>query len=236
MRKKDLYHEAAHNPLGGKFIRDLVFGANDGVVTMIGFLTGISGAISETPTILISGIIVIISGAVSMALGNYQAVKSQKEFYKSQREIEKEEIEEEPEEEVEEVRNIYEEMGFSKGEVDLLTKKVTSDKRLWAEVMLRDELGLLPETYIDPLKSGLWIGGAYILAGLPPILPYFFSENVRVSLFWSVLVSLLILFLTGTVRARLTRRKPILVGFEVVLIGSVAALIGFLVGQVVPSA
>lgn len=71
------------NPLEGEFLREIIFGANDGVVTSIGFLVGIVGAVSNQTLIVISGVLTIVAGAASMALGNYLGVKSQNEFYKS---------------------------------------------------------------------------------------------------------------------------------------------------------
>lgn len=71
------------NPLEGEILREIIFGANDGVVTSIGFLVGIVGAVSNQTLIIISGVLTIVAGAASMALGNYLGVKSQNEFYKS---------------------------------------------------------------------------------------------------------------------------------------------------------
>src|SRR3990167_5866802 len=128
------------HPTSGGFLRDIVFGANDGVVTAIGFLVGISGSVTEQSIVVIAGALTIIAGAASMALGNYLAVKSQKEFYDQMEKIERWEMDNKPDVETDEVREIYTNYGFDRETVDLLTKKVTAHRELWLKVMMRDEL------------------------------------------------------------------------------------------------
>ena len=74
---KTIAEREPQHPASGNFLRDIVFGANDGVVTAIGFLVGISGTMVNQSTVIIAGTLTIVAGAASMALGNYLAVKSQ---------------------------------------------------------------------------------------------------------------------------------------------------------------
>jgi len=149
---KTIAEREPQHPASGNFLRDIVFGANDGVVTAIGFLVGISGTMVNQSTVIIAGTLTIVAGAASMALGNYLAVKSQKEFYDSMEKIERWEMDNKPDVERDEIREIYTNMGFDKQTVETLTKKVTSDRELWLAVMMRDELGLVKEE--SPKISG----------------------------------------------------------------------------------
>ena len=157
------------HPTSGGFLRDIVFGANDGVVTAIGFLVGISGSVTDQSIVVIAGALTIIAGAASMALGNYLAVKSQKEFYDQMEKIERWEMDNKPDVERDEIREIYENYGFDRETVDLLTKKVTAHRELWLKVMMRDELGLVKEE--SPRIAGILVGLFYLLGGVPPLLP-----------------------------------------------------------------
>src|SRR3989304_7605072 len=141
MPGKSIAEREPEHPASGHFVRDIVFGANDGVVTAIGFLVGIAGSVTEQKIVVIAGALTIIAGAASMALGNYLAVKSQKEFYDAMEKIERWEMENKPDVEQDEIREIYTNYGFDKETVEVLTKKVTSDKELWLRGMMRDELG-----------------------------------------------------------------------------------------------
>src|SRR3990167_5541344 len=127
MNSTKIAEREPEHPATGQFLRDMVFGANDGVVTAIGFLVGIAGSVTEQRIVVIAGILTIIAGAASMALGNYLAVKSQREHYNAMEKIEKWEIENKPETEKAEVRQIYTSLGFDNQTVETLTNKVVAD-------------------------------------------------------------------------------------------------------------
>lgn len=215
------------HPNAGGFIRDIVFGANDGVVTALGFLIGFAGTVSHQQTIVIAGTMEIIAGAASMALGNYLAVKSQKEFHDQMERVERWEIEHKPEIEKDEIREIYTGMGFDKESVAFLTKKVTADKELWLKVMMRDELGFTKEENERPVISGLIIGFFFILGGLPPLLPFIMVQSVPLALVLSFAAAILVKIVIGYIRWFLNKGSLYRNVTETILIGVTAAAIGF---------
>ncbi|MDP2632957.1 MAG: VIT1/CCC1 transporter family protein [Candidatus Curtissbacteria bacterium] len=217
------------HPTSGGFLRDIVFGANDGVVTAIGFLVGISGSVAEQSIVVIAGALTIIAGAASMALGNYLAVKSQREFYDQMEKIERWEMEHKPDVETDEIREIYTNYGFDKQTVEILTKKVTSDKELWLKVMMRDELGLAKED--SPTLAGVIIGLFYLLAGIPPLLPFIFFRPLTRALIMSVIVAIFVMALIGFIRWWLNKGSLGSKVTETIVIGLVAAGIGFAAGE-----
>ena len=223
--------ETEPHPTWGKYIRDIVFGANDGVVTALGFLVGITQTSVESQFILISGIVVIIAGAVSMALGNFLAVRSAKQFYSAELERENWEIDNLREKEIEEIGDIYKNMGFSGPELNSLVKKVTSNRDLWLKVMMRDELGLLEEENKKPVWNGLIIGTVYIIAGIPALLPFLLLEEVKAALIWLIIISLLVMFGIGIIRSLVNKTKIWTSSIEVIIIGILASLIGFIAGR-----
>ena len=218
------------HPSSGQFLRDIVFGANDGVVTAIGFLVGIAGSVSEQGIVVIAGALTIIAGAASMALGNYLAVKSQREFYDAMEKIENWEIDNKPDVERDEIREIYTNYGFDKDTVEVLTKKVTADRNLWLRVMMRDELGLTREE--APTIAGVLIGFFYLLAGLPPLLPFIFIKPLTRALVASIFVSILVMGFIGALRWWLNKGSFGAKVSETIAIGLIAAGIGFAAGEV----
>lgn len=226
---KEIAEREPQHPTSGQFLRDMVFGANDGVVTAIGFLVGIAGTVANQTIIVIAGVLTIIAGAASMALGNYLAVKSQREFYEAMEKVELWEMENKPEVERDEVAEIYTNMGFDKPTVELLTKKVTADRELWLKVMMRDELGLTREE--SPKLAGILIGLFYLAGGVPPILPFILVTPVTRALIMSIFVSILVMALIGVMRWWLNRGNFGTKIVETIVIGLVAAAIGFLAGE-----
>ena len=226
---KEIAEREPQHPKSGNFLRDMVFGANDGVVTAIGFLVGITGSVSEQNIVVIAGVLTIVAGAASMALGNYLAVKSQKEFYDAMEKIERWEMENKPEVERDEVREIYTNYGFDKQTVEILTKKVTSDKELWLRGMMRDELGLVREE--SPKISGVLIGLFYLAGGIPPLLPFIFLQPLARALIASVFVSLLVMAFIGMLRWWLNKGRLATRVIETITIGLLAAVIGYVAGE-----
>jgi len=229
MPEKLIAEREPQHPTSGQFLRDIVFGANDGVVTAIGFLVGIAGSVTEQRIVVIAGALTIIAGAASMALGNYLAVKSQREFYDAMEKIENWEIDNKPDVERDEIREIYTNYGFDKDTVETLTKKVTANRDLWLRVMMRDELGLVKEE--SPRIAGVLIGFFYLLAGIPPLLPFIFFTPIARALLMSIFVSVLVMTFIGSIRWWLNRGSFGTKIAETIVIGLVAAAIGFIAGE-----
>jgi predicted membrane protein (TIGR00267 family) len=223
------HHEEWHTPKG-RAIREIIFGMNDGLVTTIGFLAGVTSSISEGRYILLAGIAEVVAGAISMSIGGYLATKSQREFFQSEVEREKWEIEKMPEKEAQEIRDIYGEMGFSRSEQEMIVNRVTSDKELLLRFMKREELGLIDEHLDEPLQVAVIMGLSFVVGSLPPILPYFFAHSPHSAIGVAVLVSVLFLFLTGVMKTRLTKVRPLRSGLETTLLGVFACGVGYGLG------
>ncbi len=58
------------------YIGDLVYGANDGVVTTFAVVSGVAGAGLSTLTIVILGIVNLLADGFSMGASNYLAIRS----------------------------------------------------------------------------------------------------------------------------------------------------------------
>src|SRR3972149_3864741 len=186
MPGRQIAEREPEHPASGEFLRDIVFGANDGVVTAIGFLVGISGSIANQGVVVVAGILTIVAGSASMALGDYLGVKSQREHYEAMEKIERWEMKHKPDVERDEIREIYTNYGFDKQTVEILTKKVTSDKKLWLDVMMREELGLSEQSNEKPILAGVIMGLFYLMGGVPPLLPYIFVTPLSRALLMSI--------------------------------------------------
>ncbi len=225
------YHgEEWHTPKG-RFVREVVFGINDGLVTHVGFVAGVTGAVMDSRIVFLTGLAAIVAGGLSMFIGAYLSTKSQREFFESEIARERREIEEEPEREIQEIRDIYSELGFTKDEVEMIVKRVTSDKDLWIRFMLREELGILEENFDDPRKVGIVMGASFAVGGIPPVLPYAFGGDVYTALYMAVGVSLLALFGVGVGKTLVTKKPWFKSGMEMMILGSLAALVGFVIGK-----
>src|SRR5213594_5020783 len=76
---KRFHKEAWHTPQG-RLIREVIFGLNDGVISTIGFLAGVTATIGDLHTVALGGLAAAFAGALAMGIGAYVASKSQRRF------------------------------------------------------------------------------------------------------------------------------------------------------------
>ena len=218
----------------GQRLRDFVFGFSDGMVTTLAIISALSAAAVGNTLIIFAGIANVIADAISMALGGYISSKSQIEVYKNAERKEKMEMEEVPDIEREEIREIYRQKGFSGKLLEDVVKKITSNKKVWLEVMMHDELGLSRDVLNEkPNIVGLTIFAGFVIAGFVPVIPYLFlpvTEAFQVA----VPLAFISLFVMGSLRSIFTGRSWLKSGLEVLAIGLLATAAAYFVGSLVP--
>src|SRR4030088_598723 len=85
------------HPHRGDWLREIVFGLNDGLVTTLVFLMAVS-AVASTRLLLVV-LSEVMAGGISMALGGYLSARTEQEVLEQRIATERYEIEHEPEEE-----------------------------------------------------------------------------------------------------------------------------------------
>lgn len=171
-----------------------------------------------------------------MAAVAYTSTLAETAHYESEREREYRHVRLVPAVEREEVRAIYYQKGFSGELLDQIVDKITADEDVWVGVMMAEEHQLIPSNRRDALKSALVVGLAAIIGSLIPLVPFLILP-VQTSIWVSLLISGLTLFVVGVYKARTTVGHPGKSGFEMAIIGIISALVGYFVGLIleVPS-
>ena len=67
------------------YLRDLVYGANDGIITTYAVVAGAAGGALSGRAVLIVGTANLIADGLSMAVGNYLGIRSQESVRRAQR-------------------------------------------------------------------------------------------------------------------------------------------------------
>lgn len=210
-------------------IRDFVFGFGDGINTSLGIAAGVGGADVSSNFIILAALVGMFTGAKAMAVQNYLAVKSQRQLLKSEIAREEWEIENKPDLERQEIEDIYKAKGFSGKDLEMVVNKITSDKKVWLDTMLTEELKLNIEVVGNPLKSAFRMFGAFLVGGILPIIPFFFLEGY-VPLAIAIGISLSTSFLVGAVKSKLANMSILKGGLEMAGLGTGIALLGFGIG------
>ncbi|HXV66892.1 MAG TPA: VIT1/CCC1 transporter family protein [Nitrosopumilaceae archaeon] len=211
-------------------MRDFIFGFGDGINTSLGIAAGVGGASVSSDLIILAALVAMFTGAKAMAVQNYLAVKSQRELLSSEINRENWEIENKPEDERKEIEDIYKAKGFTGNDLKMIVDKITSDKKVWLDTMLREELNLNLEILGHPIKSALRMFGAFLIGGILPIIPFFFSSGFT-PLFIAIGMSLAASFIVGAVKSRMANTSFLKGGIEMAGLGTGIALIGYGIGS-----
>ena len=222
-----------HKTESGAYIGEAVYGALDGIVTTFAIVAGVEGAGLSSGIVLILGFANLIGDGLSMGVGSYLSTKSRREYEKSERKRELWEIENYPQGEREEIREIYRKKGFSGADLDRAVEIITSDKDIWVNTMMREELGIIEEDS-PPFLNGLSTFISFIIAGFIPLLFFVLALAVprlqQYTFAMSVVLTALALFGVGSLRVMVTRARWWHSGIEMLIVGGMAALGAYIIG------
>ncbi len=217
----------------GEVVRDVVIGMADGLTVPFALAAGLSGAVTSTSIIVTAGFAEIVAGSIAMGLGGYLAGKSDVEHYDSEYKREMYEIDKMLDHEKDEVMEILEDYGLTHAESLPIVESLATRPSDFADFMMRFELGLEKPNPKRALQSGTTIGGAYIFGGLIPLAPYILINEAHTALLWSIVITVIALFIFGYIKGTFTGTKPLKSAIQTCLIGSVAAGVAFLVARLI---
>ncbi|HEY3994263.1 MAG TPA: VIT1/CCC1 transporter family protein [Ktedonobacteraceae bacterium] len=216
------------HPHGGAWLREIVFGLNDGLVTTLVFLMAVSGTTSSNLLLIMLG--EVMAGGVSMALGGYLSARTEQEVLEKRIATERYEIQYEPEEERAELRAIYRRKGIQGPLLERIVDHLTADEERWHQALVHDELGVVEDDKIKPWWQGLQVGISFVIGGLIPTIPVLFAlPQIR---WWAYGLTALTAMGLGAIKARYIQKGPLRAGLEflvVVTLGTLAGVgLGFL--------
>jgi VIT1/CCC1 family predicted Fe2+/Mn2+ transporter len=227
-----LHHEENHLK-SSDFITDVVIGMSDGLTVPFALAAGLSGAVASNALVTTAGIAEIIAGSIAMGLGGYLAGRTEVDHYDAELRREYDEVERVPEREKQEIRDVFAEYGFSPEIQEVITEELSKDKDKWVEFMMRFELGLEKPNPKRATNSAATIGISYIIGGIIPLLPYYFTATPSEGLVYSAGVTLICLFVFGYFKSKVTGQPVIAGALKVMMIGALAAGAAFSIARLV---
>ena len=216
-------------------VREAIFGAQDGVTSILAVVITVATATNQQFTVLVAGLAAALAEILSMGAGEYMSSKSQREIFLSQIEKERREVEERPGESEAEVAYMLEREGLPEAAAHRVAAELATAPRVLLKTMVEKELGLTVDEGGSPLQGAVILAGAFAVAALIPIGPFFFFP-VPVALVVAVLLSSVVMFGLGVAKSRLTGRGPIRSGLEIVALVIAATLGGWIFGSLIPRA
>jgi len=214
-------------------VRDIVIGMSDGLTVPFALAAGLTGAVASTAIVVTAGLAEIVAGSIAMGLGGYLAAKTDSEHYASELAREHRETIDLPDVETEEVAKVFRDYGLSQAQLQPILTAITSDRKKWVDFMMRFELGLEAPDPTRASRSAGTIAASYIAGGLIPLAPYILMHQILPALWISVGVTLLALFVFGSVKGHYTGVKPLRGGAQTVLVGGLAAGAAFFIARLI---
>ena len=214
-------------------LREVVFGAQDGILSTLALVTSVAVAVEQTSIVLVAGFAGALAGMISMATGAFLGSRAEQDVKRAEIAREAAELEANPAEELAELTVIFQREGRSYEEARHLADEIAQDKDLWLRTLVEKELGISADETTNPIKDAFAMGSSFIVAAFVPIVPHMVLDGWN-AIGVSVAAALVGLFVLGVGKGRLVRRSPVLQGLEILGIGVVSAAIGYGLGDGIP--
>ncbi|ANQ10917.1 Integral membrane protein [Plasmodium coatneyi] len=220
-------------------LKTIIFGSLDGIITIFAIVSGCVGAKITPAQVIIIGVGNLFANAISMGFSEYTSTSAQRDFMLAEKKREEWEIENCPSEEKQEMIDIYmNKYKFDSEDARNLVEITFRNKNFFLEHMMSEELGLIVthEEKNESLKKGIIMFLSFCVFGMIPLFSYvaytfFFEYTDYNTSFVVVSVSTLItLFILGIFKSQFTNQKPIECALCMVINGSIAGMVPFLLG------
>ncbi len=224
-----LHRESWHRS-GGGWIGQAIYGANDGLGSVFGIVSGVAGATAGGgQAVLIAGLAGMMASALSMGSGAYLATKTEREVQEAEFRRERQELQMHPEEEEQEIALFYQLKGVPEDEARTLAKRLIAQPEAALKTLGSEELGLSEQTFPNPWVAALSATLSTATGAFIPIIPFFFITGYP-AIIASFTISTLAHFCIGAAKTIVTGLSPWRSGLEMTVVGLGEAIITYMLG------
>ena len=225
--------EPWHRTGAGGFLRNVVYGFNDGLTANFGLVAGVLGAsavgAAQYHHVIVAGVAGLIADALSMGSSGYLAAQSEREVHAYEIAMERDEIALMPELERDELALIYEAKGMDRDSAFRIATQVMADPEKMLAEQVQEELGI-GESDTSPMREAWITGLATAVGALIPVLPFFFLRGPT-AVVVSFVIAMLSHWVVGAARSVFTGRSVFRSGMDMFVVGLGVAVVGYYVGD-----
>jgi predicted membrane protein (TIGR00267 family) len=202
---------------------------------VLGLVLGVAAATAQLRIIIAAALAATFSESIAMGGVAYTSALAERDYYLAQLEREKREVEEVPDIERQEVREIFRQKGLHGEVLERVVQEITSDKQIWVDVMMRDELHLQPVSSKGTVRRSFVTFLATLIGSLIPLIPFIFVPLAGLSVTTATILAVplcaVVLFAVGAYKAITLVGDWRLSGLEMLIIGMVSAAAGYGIGR-----
>lgn len=214
-------------------IREVVFGLQDGLLSTVGFVAGLHGATASPEIVLIGGMMELVAGATSMGVGAYLSSQAERDVFEQAVREEHDRYREEPYLAYEQLMEALQAEGVARARAYQVVKLIREHEGAFLRTFREKVLGLGEVAMGNPLAEAALMAASFACGAAVVVLPYLVLQGAA-ALAAAVGIALLALFGIGAVKGRLAGQGWAGAGLRTLLIASGAALLGYLVGLLLP--
>ena len=214
-----------------QYMRDIILGVNDGLVSTFLLIAGVVGAGLDATSVLLTGIAGALAGMVSMATGEYLATKSQEEVFAAELSLERFHLEHHRARERQELWDMFHDMGLHGEDLETVVDIIDSNDDAMMAVMAGLEFGVVDSERRSPWWAAITSGLLFLVGALPSVLPFFFVDDTTTGLVIAGILAGIGLFIVGAIKTLHTKTNPFVSGFENLAIGMVGGAVSYAVGR-----
>jgi VIT1/CCC1 family predicted Fe2+/Mn2+ transporter len=223
------HHDGIDPHVRGRWLSDLVLGAQDGLVNTLGIVLGIAAASADVRVTLAAGVAAAIAEAISMGAVAYTSSVARGDLFRAERAREYRHVATAPDIERDEIRALYAGKGFTGPLLDRVVETICSNPDVWVAVMMSEEHALAPIDRPACLRSALVVGSASLAGALVPVLPFIvLARGPAIGL--SIALGAVGLGALGAFKARVTASSVPRSAAALAAIGTTSAVAGYAVG------
>jgi len=211
-------------------VRELVFGVQDGLISTVGLLSGVSAATQNRSLVVLTGFAAAVTGGVSMATGSFLASSTERDLFDKELADQEQLAAEHPYLAQEALLETLTAEGLDRPAAYRVVKVLAEHQDLLLRTVQEKVLGLGSAELAHPVKAGLVMFASFVVGSAVPLLPYMLGLD-RWALPVSWAVSVMALLAVGVFKGFLTRKPRLRSGIEFALVALGAAALGWLLGK-----
>ena len=210
--------------------REFVFGIQDGLLSTVGLLSGVSAATQNRAIVLLTGIAAAITGGVSMATGSYLGARTEKEIFEKELLDQERLATAQPYLAQEALLESLVGEGLDRASAYRVVQIFSRHRELLLRTVQEKVLGLGSADISQPVKAGIVMFLSFVIGAAIPLTPLVLVGG-RLALPLSWALSVAVLLGVGVLKGVLTGRALLRSGLEFASVALGSALVGWLVGS-----